>query len=383
MQNFQEQAANVPASKASRQAGLSDASANNHSIAPMRVLMVGPHPTRTLGGISTMITGLLRAAPAAGCELRHIASQSDEAKGWSKFVLALRALWLLVFTALAWRPHVTMIHVGSNASLYRKAVFITLARWLGQRVVTHFHAGDFDHYYERQRELGKRLIQAGLRRSHKLIAVSQASEQRLRELLPEADIVMIPNGIKTQDFAPVVRERDAYVRLLFVGGMGKLKGERDLIQALQLALAHVPKLRVSLLGHGAESVEEAINESGIRSIIEHLGPVPHAKRAQFFRRADIFVLPSYGEGMPMSVLEAMAAGLPVVATNVGGIPELITHFAEGLLIRPGNIRDLAERIVRLAKDPKLRAQMGQLALAKAQQFDEQIVMTRLLKEIRN
>ncbi|HEX4948222.1 MAG TPA: glycosyltransferase, partial [Blastocatellia bacterium] len=205
-----------------------------------RVLMVGPHRTRTLGGISTMIDGLLRAAPSTGCDMRHIASQCDEAQGFGKLTLAVRALWQYVWTVLWWRPTVTMVHVGSNASLYRKAVFIMVARWLRQRVITHFHAGDFDLYYDRQSPLGQRLIRAGLRRSHKLIAVSQASAQRLRELLPTADIVTIPNGIKTEDFAPLPRTRNAFVRLLFVGGMGKGKGERDLIRALPLIAARVP-----------------------------------------------------------------------------------------------------------------------------------------------
>ena len=350
--------------------------------AVLRILIIGPHRTRTLGGISTVIDGLLRAAPKAGYEVRHIASQNDEYQGSGKLVLAIAASLQYVLKVVWWRPNLTMIHVGSNASLYRKAVFITVADWLGQRVVTHFHAGDFDHYYEQQSNLGRRFIQTGLRRSHKLIAVSQAAAQRLRQLLPDADIVMIPNGIKTQEFAPIVRERDGYVRVLFVGGMGKLKGENDLIQALGLAAKRAPQLRISLLGHGAEGVATLCDECGIHSHIEHLGPVPHAERAQFFRNADIFVLPSYGEGMPMAVLEAMAAGLPVIATHVGGIPELITHGAEGFLIRPGDIQDLAERIVRLANDQNLRSQMGQLALKKVQQFEEQHVMERLLQELR-
>lgn len=372
-----EQSVPVPAPHATVPGSMSDAGVT------LRVLMVGPHRTRTLGGISTMIDGLLRAAPGAGCELRHIASQCDETRGWSKLGLAVVALWQYVLTVFWWRPNVTMIHVGSNASLYRKAVFITVARWLRQRVITHFHAGDFDQYYQRQGKFGQRVIRTGLHRSHKLIAVSEVSAQRLRELLPDADIVMIPNGIKTQDFAPIARTHDGYVRLLFVGGMGKGKGERDLIRALQLVAPHAPQLRVSLLGHGAESLLSLINECGVQAQVEHLGPVPHAERARFFRRADIFVLPSYGEGMPMSVLEAMAAGLPVIATNVGGIPELITHYAEGFLLVPGNIQELAEGIALLVNDSQLRAQMGQRALAKVRQFDEQQVMERLINELRN
>lgn len=329
-----------------------------------------------------MIDGILRAAPDAGFSLRHVASQNDEYHGFGKLALAVSALLQYVLTVIVWRPHVTWIHVGSNASLYRKAIFIMVARWLRQRVVAHFHAGDFDHYYERQSEFGKRFIVAGLRRSNKLIAVSQASAQRLSELLPNANIVMIPNGIKVQDFAPIQRQRDAFVRLLFVGGMGKLKGERDLLRAMQIAVERAPQLRISMLGYGAETVESLCDEYGLRARIEHLGPVLHVERASFFRRADIFVLPSYGEGMPMSVLEALAAGLPIIATNVGGIPELIMHGAEGFLIAPGNVTELAEHLVTLANDAALRVRMARASLIKAMQFDEQQVMQRLFVELR-
>lgn len=376
MQHFQDQSATVP----SGHTAFSDKASAAHSVM-QRVLMIGPHRTRTLGGISTMIDGLLRAAPTAGCEMRHIASQCDEVKGLSKLPLAARALLQYVLTVIVWRPNVTLVHVGSNASLYRKAVFIVVGRWLGQKMIAHFHAGDFDHYYEKQRPQGQRLILSGLRRSHKLIAVSQASANRLRQLLPNADIVMIPNGIKTQEFAPVVRKRDGFVRLLFVGGMGKLKGERDLLRAFQIAVARVPQLRISLLGHGAETITTFCDEAGLRPYIEHLGPVPHRHRAEFFRQADLFVLPSYGEGMPMSVLEAMAAGLPVISTKVGGIPELITSGQEGYLLAPGDVQAFAEQIVRLATDAELRTQMGQRARDKAQLFDESRVMTALLKEL--
>ena len=124
----------------------------------LRILIIGPHRTRTLGGISTVIDGLLRAAPKAGYEVRHIASQNDEYQGSGKLVLAIAALLQYVLKVVWWRPNLTMIHVGSNASLYRKAVFIIAADWLGQRVVTHFHAGDLDHYYEQQSNLGRRFI---------------------------------------------------------------------------------------------------------------------------------------------------------------------------------------------------------------------------------
>ncbi len=347
-----------------------------------RILMVGAHPTRTLGGISAVINELLRSSIAEDFDLRHLASQIDEYRRFGKLALAVTAFVRFFLTLLWWRPQLIYVHVGSNASLYRKAAFITLARWLRHTVLAHFHAGDFDHYYEQQSRLGKWLIRSGLGQSHRLIAVSNATAERLRALLPEADVTMIPNGIATAAFASSAHSQDAFVRLLFVGAMGKLKGERDLLEAVHQIAARVPNLRLLLLGHGAETIEELCHQYKLEPFIEHLGPVPQHERHAFFRRADFFVLPSYGEGMPIAVLEAMAAGLPIIATRVGGIPELIENGVEGLLIEPGAITALAARIECLTNDQQLRDQMGARSRDKARQFDQQVMVTRLTQEIR-
>ncbi len=349
---------------------------------PPRILMLGPHPTKTLGGISAVINELLRSPLTTEFAFKHIASQRDDYRRFGKFVLALTSLWQFVWALVWWHPQLIYVHVGSNASLYRKAVFIALARACRQTILTHFHAGDFDHYYHRQSRLGQWWIRRGLRQSHKLIAVSQASARRLQELLPAAQVAVIPNGIDTAAFAHTHPPQDSFVRLLFVGAMGKLKGERDLLQAVRTLLARNMPLRLSLLGHGAETIAALCRQFHLQLRLEHLGPVPHHERYAFFRRADLFVLPSYGEGMPMAVLEAMAAGLPVIATRVGGIPELIDDGVEGFLIEPGDVLMLANRIAMLVTDETLRRQMGARARAKAQQFDQAVMVSRLTKEIR-
>lgn len=344
--------------------------------------MVGAHQTRTLGGISAVINELLASSLATEFGFRHIASQIDEYRRVGKFWLALTSLLRFAGALVWWRPHLVYVHVGSNASLYRKAVFITLARCYGQKVLTHFHAGDFDHYYHQQSRVGQWLIRSGLRQSHKIIAVSKASARRLRELLPTTQISLIPNGIDTAAFATPVRNSDSFVRVLFVGAMGRLKGERDLLEAMQSVVAHHSQVRLLMLGHGAETVTNLCQQNNLSPFIEQLGPVAHEDRHAFFKAADVFVLPSYGEGMPMAVLEAMAAGLPVIATRVGGIPELITDGVEGFLIEAGDQRALAKCLKLLVSDTPLRQQMGAHSRAKAQKFDKEIMLSQVAREIR-
>jgi glycosyltransferase involved in cell wall biosynthesis len=350
-----------------------------------RVLIVGAHLTNTLGGISTLLNEILRSPLADEFEFRHIASQADRYGRFgklSKLGLMFSSLARFLWALLRWRPNLVYIHVGGNRSLYRKAPFIALARLARKKVLAHFHAGDFEPYYAKQNGLGRRLIMRSLAQSHRLIAVSEESGRLLQRLLPAAKVAVVPNGVKTAEFA-VRREAatDHFVRLLFVGAMGRLKGEADLIGALQRVAGAAPEFRLAMLGHGSATVAPLCQQSGLLPHIDHLGPVPMSERMAFFRWADVFVLPTYAEGMPLSVIEAMAAGLPVITTAVGGIPELIEDGVEGFLIKPGDVEALADRLLRLVRDPQLCQRMGERSRAKAQQFDLEVIIARLRTEL--
>ena len=348
-----------------------------------RVLLVGPHRTKTLGGISTLIDHILNSPLATEFDFREIASHTDEYGKFGKLWIALRALLSFALTLLRWQPHLVYIHIGGNASMYRKIPFITLARWMNCPVVSHFHAGDFEPFFARQNKLGRWLIVRGIGQSTRLITMSKQLGNRLHSLLPEAKVTVVPNGVETSIFAnkPPARTSDPFVHILFAGTMGRLKGERDLIAALRRVPEVTSRIRLVLLGRCAETIEPLCRESGLWPIIDQFGPVPLDERAAFFKWADLFVLPTYAEGMPMVVLEAMAAGLPVISTPVGGIPELIDNGVEGFLVEPGDVNALADRITRLVEDRTERQRMGARGQAKACDFDLNSVLQRLGSEL--
>ena len=354
------------------------------AMARPRVLMVGPHRTKTLGGISTLIDEILNSSLAAQFDFREIASHTDEYGKFGKFWLAVRALLQFAMTLLRWQPDVVYIHVGGNASMYRKIPFITLARLAGCPVISHFHAGDFEPFFARQSRFGRWLIVRGIGQSTRLITVSKQLGQLLNRLLPKAKVAVVPNGVETAIFTNTseTRHADSFVRVLFAGTMGRLKGERDLIEALKRVPNVSSRVRLVMLGRCTETIEAFCRESGLWPIIDHFGSVPLNERAIFFKWADLFVLPTYAEGMPMVVLEAMAAGLPIITTSVGGIPELIEDGVEGLLIQPGDVGALADRITQLVEDKLERQRMGARGQAKACEFDLSLILERLGGELR-
>ncbi|MFN2501632.1 MAG: glycosyltransferase family 4 protein [Pyrinomonadaceae bacterium] len=334
-----------------------------------RILMIGMHLTRTRGGISTLISGILNSSVAQQFSITYIETQAEDFGKIRKMALALAAGFRFICNSITTSYELTYVHLGSNASLYRESMYIALARILRQRVVVHFHAGDMDHYYSRQPRLGQRFISWSLKRCTDFIAVSEASATRLRKHAPNAAITVIPNAIKTSSFSDRkqlrFKARGEPVRVLFVGAMGKLKGERDLIEALAMVDCDSTALSVSLLGYGSDGIRDLCTRSGVGQLIDHLGPVPASEGIKYFERADIFVLPTYAEAMPISVIEAMAAGLPVITTKVGGIPELIEHGVDGFLVEPGDIKSIAATIETLINDKHLRRQVGLRAQDKA------------------
>lgn len=343
--------------------------------------MVGMHLTKTRGGITTLTSAILNSALKHDYDFIYLASQAEDFRKFRKVLLALYAVTRFIAVCLLKRPSLVYIHVGSNASLYRESAFILLARLLGRPVLSHFHAGDIDNYYPQQPRLGKDFIRMAIGLSDAVIAVSQESARQLRQFVGASNILTIPNSIDTSAFSPGRKAgKGEAVRLLFVGAVGKLKGEEDLISALAILKASDLNLTVSFLGYGADSLAERCEELDITGLIDHLGPVSMDQRIAFFEQADIFVLPTYAEAMPISLIEAMAAGLAIISTPVGGIPELVEDGREALLAPVGDVEVLAEKIALLVTNEEARTAVGRNARKRAV---EQMDFAKYVKRLRS
>src|SRR5690606_1276464 len=202
---------------------------------------------------------------------------------------------------------------------------------------------------------------------------------------PRARVVRIFNPISTRaGLADEATPRDPN-GLLFLGRFGPRKGIFDLLEAMTIVRRRFPDVTLRCGGDGdIEGVKRRVAELGLRDCVEVLGWVSGADKRRELLRASLYVLPSYAEGLPMGILEAMAAGLPTVSTTIGGIPDAVDEGVEGFLIRPGDVDALAERIVRLLQDPALRAQMALAARETAvARFDANLVISQLEDLYRN
>lgn len=241
-------------------------------------------------------------------------------------------------------------------------------RPLQTRLVTTLHVGSTSEL-----EGGIRLLAAlyeksigrwVLNKSDHVVAVSQAVKQYAESLgTPSSKISVVPNAVDLQDFRPDARESelDGTVRVAFIGRLISNKGPQYLVEAAPRILRDFPGVQFLLVGEGPmfEQLRRRAEHLGLRNHFRFLGVVPSV--SQFLKNCDILVRPSLTEGMPLTVLEAMACGVPTVASKVGGTPEILLHGETGFLVEPKNIDQLSFYISRLVGDDELRTVMGKRA----------------------
>ena len=255
-------------------------------------------------------------------------------------------------------------------------------------VLRHSHAvnvGTFHAYRETSHpgyEYGWHLLQPFFHRLDGRIAVSDAARDAVARYFP-GDYVVIPNGIDYERYrAAAPRGNDERPTVLFFGRLEKRKGFEYLFQAFARVRQAVPDARLVVAGaYRKEDKEPFVREArraGIRGI-RFVGYVDEEQKPHYFRSCDLFCAPSIGfESFGMVLLEAMAAGRPVVASDIPGYRSVLKDGCEGLLVEPGDPDALAAALIRLLRDPDLRARMGERGAETARAFAWEKVATRVL-----
>jgi glycosyltransferase involved in cell wall biosynthesis len=343
------------------------------------VLMVGTD-LDGMGGVRSVVRGYLDGGLFQRYPCVYVASHRAGST-WVKITTALKA-WLRVAVLLR-RLDAPLVHVqtASRGSFWRKFVVCLLARAAGRPYIVHLHGGGFTRFYQDESgSLGRRLIRSTLAHAALVIALSEEWRQQLLRICPTAKIEVLHNAVVIPDIhAPRPQESEpvpagdslasrsvggpmGQPTLLFLGHLLRDKGVYDLVRAFALIAPKFPRARLVLGGVGdIEAVRQLAAQLEIPRRVSCPGWLDAERKAAAFASSVVFLLPSYAEGMPMALLEAMSWGLPVIATPVGGIPQLVEHEVSGLLIAPGDIKDCAAQMERLLTDPSLRERLGSAA----------------------
>lgn len=204
------------------------------------------------------------------------------------------------------------------------------------------------------------------RNASSLVANSQGLRKIAETVDPSSTIEVIPNGVDTNKFYPGRRNCSGPLRLLYVGRLEPFKGVDTLLEAAAIVRSRSESaFTLSIVGDGSRrsELEQLARSLGLADIVSFNGWIDRSFIPDRYRSSDLFVTPSVVEGMPNGVLEAMAAGLPVIASRVPGTEELIRHNDTGLMVEPNNALELAGQITRCLSDPGLRLKLSEAARA--------------------
>jgi glycosyltransferase involved in cell wall biosynthesis len=249
------------------------------------------------------------------------------------------------------------VNMAERLSLARKGVVVVVSRALGLPVVLHLHAAQLHHIYRALPRPVQTLIRWIFSLPSVCIVLGTAGRRFVTQELnvsPEKVAIVI-NGVPE----PTVRRRRAdqsdVQRILFLGNLSERKGVSDLLRALAFPGFARDRLEVTIAGGGdVEGYREQARRLGIDSFTTFEGWVDQAEAAHLLANADVLILASYDEGLPLVILEALANGVAVVCTPVGEIPSVLTDGVDVCFVEPGDVSSIAKGLRRVLDSPSLR-----------------------------
>jgi glycosyltransferase involved in cell wall biosynthesis len=351
----------------------------------IRILLSG-HLPPPIGGIATYYQSLLSSSLSEKVNLRFVQTsahdrdlaQSGRATFANSFA-AIKDCGRFFRAVLSHRPHICHIGTAFGLSFIKHGLCVAIAKIFKSRVLLHPHCSLSAVYSDRP-GWWRWVVRQVIRLTDGVIALSSEWVQ-VTQIVPGSQVYLLHNAINLDPYLKIAQGRlersrmDGVLNILYLGYLGRTKGSLDLLDAAQHLASKIIDISINLvggeLGPGElDHLRQQLEWDDLSKLVNIHPPVMGEDKLEWIRNADIFVFPSHSEGMPMAVIEAMASGLPVVASNVGGLPDLIQNGVNGILIDPGCPDQLAAALIDLASDENLRCSMGEKSLQLAKEkFD--------------
>ena len=364
----------------------------------MKIALVSPYDFAYPSGVNIHVSSLERRFTKMGHDVKIIAPLSGNVSGvGDKFIrigtpIPVPAGGTICRITISLRLGPTIKSVLSRENFdiihlhepFMPMLCSAVLRFSNAANVATFHAFGGKPGYTFARPISTIMLR---RRLHKLdgkIAVSKAAMEFASKHVP-GYYNIIPNGIDLElfspDVSPISEFRDGKLNILFVGRLEKQKGVSYLIKAYRRVKQEVPNSRLIIVGPGTRlrgKYEQEVLRGGLKDVI-FVGGKPQSELPQYYKTADVFCAPATGlESFGIVLLEAMAVGKPIVATNIDGYNSMLTHGAEGLLVPPKNEEMLAQALVSLLTNESLRQEMAARARLKAKEYGWEHIAQKIL-----
>jgi glycosyltransferase involved in cell wall biosynthesis len=291
---------------------------------------------------------------------------------------------LKLFFLLISNREISIVHIhgAKDGSIWRKFFICFIAKKIfSKKIVFHIHAGAFDECYERGSKLYKYMCRFLVNNAEALVVLSDRWNDFFRKNFRVKRLIVIKNPVEQKQPLVVKQKNSAEVVFLFLGRIADHKGIFDLVNLIvQEQDALRGKCKFLIGGNNeVDRLKKTITDGGIEDLAEYIGWVQNDEKDHFFHLSDYFILPTYEEAMPMTILEAFSYGKPVISTPVGSIPEVVEQNKNGVLFTPGDMKRLKEIIFDVINDRSKYDCMRKYAMDTATNYYPESIKTELEK----
>lgn len=320
----------------------------------MKVLMIGNHPS-VKGGITSVITQLLRHDwEKENVDMKFIPTYI-ETNTSRKSLYFLISYLRIVISMIVFRPDVIHIHMSYKGSFFRKYLIHKLCKFFRRKDIIHLHGSEFYKFFEEANSSTRVRIQRLLRECNSMIVLGDEWNKKIKEIEPSVKTVVVGNTVKIPN--EVANWNENNFQILFLGVLIKRKGVHNLIKAAKMMKdnGEIRKIKIVIAGSGIEEValKKMCEEFQLDDVVEFVGWTDGQKKKDLMKQSQLLILPSYNEGLPISILEAISLGIPVIASPVGDIPTSVKNGENGFLVDPEDIEKIVNCLYLISSNREL------------------------------
>lgn len=340
-----------------------------------KILTISPDYKNLRGGIGSVIS----VYSSFFEKFTFVASYKYYKSNWMNILVFFKQLFIIFITLLTNRSiKIVHIHGAHKGSFYRKYMIFLLAKNIfRKKVIYHNHSGCFDAYFKESSNTFKKLITYVVNNSDAVICLSSFWKVFFETNFNPKRLYVVNNVISH----PVIRPRNekSFIQFFFLGRITQQKGIYDLLGVLKKNKDFFEnRIKVKIGGNDEiEKLKEIIKSGNLENFVEYIGWIEGEKKNELFNSSDVYILPSYYEGLPISILEAMSYSRPVIATAVGGIPEVIESHVNGILIQPGDLEVIEASMMFFINNPGKIDEYGHASYKKITPFLPEQVAAQL------
>ncbi len=357
--------------------------------------MVGPVPP-PYGGIASLMDDIIHSELSTEYSFevfeRSAGFPADAQGFWRRNIFRLRRFANFFRKVISGRFSFVHIHSADPAFL-GTTILMLLARAAGVKILLHMQGTDWDSFYPDAPWYRRLYTRFGLYLPHTILVLYSLWCDNIKNLGTPARVLILRNLIHS--VAPPLHDEVEFTRkslhlmpddfvVVTVGTVGWRKGSFEILKAVPQVVSKEPSVRFVMVGGEEKPGEwdeltQIVSRDHLEPWVRMTGEVVREKIPLYLALADVFLLPSFIEGMPVAIIEAMRSGLPVIATRVNAIPDMMEHEISGILINPGNSDEIAGAVLELKTNPMLR---DKIALGARSSFNEKFEFSRGLENLR-